>query len=135
MLTCAYTRPAIAIGDRAARLVADLYRLDNCFDLTDRWVFPTIACMSPVKRGETLPIHNRIRVLRAERGMSRADLAALIEVNPQTVGALERGDHYPSLDLAFRICDVFDLPVEAVFSRTEFAPLSGQVYRRDMGGD
>ncbi len=67
--------------------------------------------------------------------MSRADLAALIEVNPQTVGALERGDHYPSLDLAFRICDVFDLPVEAVFSRTEFAPLSGQVYRRDMGGD
>jgi len=42
--------------------------------------------------------------------------AELIDVNPQTVGALERGDHYPSLDLAFRICDVFDLPVEAVFS-------------------
>ncbi|MGU3500472.1 helix-turn-helix transcriptional regulator [Mycobacterium sp. C31M] len=91
--------------------------------------------MSPVKRGESLPIHNRIRVLRAERGMSRADLAALIEVNPQTVGALERGDHYPSLDLAFRICDVFDLPVEAVFSRTEFAPLSAQVYRRTGGHD
>lgn len=67
--------------------------------------------------------------------MGRADLAALIEVNPQTVGALERGDHYPSLDLAFRICDVFDLPVEAVFSRTEFAPLSAQVYRRTGGHD
>ncbi|AMO59756.1 helix-turn-helix protein [Mycolicibacterium phlei] len=52
--------------------------------------------------------------------MSRAELAALIDVNPQTVGALERGDHYPSLDLALRICDVFGLPVEAVFSRTEF---------------
>jgi DNA-binding XRE family transcriptional regulator len=86
--------------------------------------------VSPVRRGESLPIYNRIRVLRAERQMSRADLAERIEVNPQTVGALERGDHYPSLDLAFRICDVFDLPVEAVFSRTEFTPLSAEVYRR-----
>ncbi len=62
--------------------------------------------------------------------MSRAQLAQLVDVNPQTVGALERGDHYPpSLDLAFRICWVFDLPVEAVFSRTEFGPLSTEVYR------
>lgn len=61
--------------------------------------------------------------------MSRAQLAELIEVNPQTVGALERGDHYPSLDLAFRICDVFTLPVEAVFSRTEFTPLSTTLYK------
>ncbi|RAV10995.1 transcriptional regulator [Mycolicibacterium sp. GF69] len=87
--------------------------------------------MSPVKRGKALPIHNRIGVLRAERRMTRAELAALIDVNPQTVGALERGDHYPSLDLAFRICDVFGLPVEAVFSRTEFTPLSTELYRRN----
>jgi len=86
--------------------------------------------MSPVRRGETLPIHNRISVLRAERRMTRAELAALINVNPQTVGALERGDHYPSLDLAFRICDVFGLPVEAVFSRTAFTPLSAELYGR-----
>ena len=86
--------------------------------------------MSPVRRGETLPIYNRIAVLRAERRMSRAELAGLINVNPQTVGALERGDHYPSLDLAFRICDVFGLPVEAVFSRTAFTPLSTELYRR-----
>ncbi|MBH0118841.1 helix-turn-helix transcriptional regulator [Rhodococcus sp. NPDC003382] len=85
--------------------------------------------MSPVRRGETLPIYNRIRVLRADRGLSRSQLAALVEVNPQTIGALERGDHYPSLDLAFRICDVFGLPVEAVFSRTEFAPLSAGLHR------
>ncbi len=97
--------------------------------LTNRWVFTTLCSMSPVRRGETLPIFNRIRVLRAERGMSRAQLAELIDVNPQTVGALERGDHYPSLDLAFRICDVFDLPVEAVFSRTEFTPLSTELYQ------
>jgi putative transcriptional regulator len=44
------------------------------------------------------------------------------------VGALERGDHYPSLDLAFRICDVFGLPVEAVFSRAAFTPLSAELY-------
>jgi putative transcriptional regulator len=86
--------------------------------------------MSPVRRGEALPIHNRISVLRAERRMTRAELAALINVNPQTVGALERGDHYPSLDLAFRICDVFGLPVEAVFSRASFTPLSAELYGR-----
>ncbi|GAB3132157.1 helix-turn-helix transcriptional regulator [Tsukamurella serpentis] len=91
--------------------------------------------MSPVRREDSLPIFNRIGVLRAERQMSRAALAAEINVNPQTVGALERGDHYPSLDLAFRICAVFDLPVEAVFSRTEFGPLSTEVYgRKEKGG-
>lgn len=84
--------------------------------------------MSPASRGTRLPIHNRLRVLRAERGISRTQLAEMVDVNPQTVGALERGDHYPSLDLAFRICDVFGLPVEAVFSREPFAPLSESVY-------
>ena len=72
-------------------------------------------------------------MLRAERGMSRAALAETVEVNPQTIGALERGDHYPSLDLALRICDVFGLPVEAVFSRQPFAPLSTQVYGNKDG--
>ena len=61
--------------------------------------------------------------------MSRAQLADAVEVNPQTIGALERGDHYPSLDLALRVCEVFGLPVEAVFGRTPFARLSDQVYR------
>lgn len=62
--------------------------------------------------------------------MTRAQLAELIDVNPQTIGALERGDHSPSLDLAFRICEVFDLPVEAVFSRSEFAPMSTAIYQK-----
>lgn len=85
--------------------------------------------MSPKKVPKD-PIYNRVRVLRAEHDMSRAQLADLINVNPQTVGALERGDHSPSLDLAFRICEVFDLPVEAVFSRTEFAPMSKELYTK-----
>ncbi len=86
--------------------------------------------MSAARRGERLPIFNRIAVLRAEHQLSRAALAEQIEVNPQTVGALERGDHYPSLDLALRICGVFDLPVEAVFSREQFRPMSTEMYRR-----
>ena len=85
--------------------------------------------MSPKKIPKD-PIYNRVRVLRAERDLSRAQLAELIDVNPQTVGALERGDHSPSLDLAFRICEVFDLPVEAVFSRTEFAPMSKELHTK-----
>ena len=86
--------------------------------------------MSPKKK-PTRPLFNRVRVLRAERDMTRAQLAAAIGVNPQTIGALERGDHSPSLDLAFNICEVFDLPVEAVFSRTEFTPMSSEIYQKD----
>jgi DNA-binding XRE family transcriptional regulator len=77
-------------------------------------------------------IYSRIPVLRAERGMSRQELATAVGVNYQTIGYLERGEYNPSLELAFRICEVFGLPVEAVFSREPFAPLSEQVYgRRD----
>lgn len=73
-------------------------------------------------------IHNRLAVLRAERGISRLDLARTVGVNYQTIGYLERGDYSPSLDLALRLAEVFGLPVEAVFSTKPFAPLSDQVY-------
>ena len=62
--------------------------------------------------------------------MTRAQLAARVDVNPQTIGALERGDHAPSLDLAMRICEVFELPVEAVFSRKQFEPMSTHIYNQ-----
>jgi len=74
-------------------------------------------------------IHNRLAVLRAERGMSRVDLARAIGVNYQTIGSLERSDYSPSLALAFRLSEVFGLPVEAIFSPRPFVPLSEQVYR------
>lgn len=91
--------------------------------------------MNTARRGQKLPIFNRVGVLRAGQKMSRIELAELVGVNPQTVGALERGDHYPSLDLAMRICAVFGLPVEAVFSRTDFGPLSAELHpdRRQTG--
>ena len=73
-------------------------------------------------------LHNRIAVLRAERGLSRQALADALEINYQTIGYLERGNYNPSLELAFRISEFFRLPVEAIFSRTPFKPLSEQVY-------
>jgi DNA-binding XRE family transcriptional regulator len=73
-------------------------------------------------------IHNRLAVLRTERGMSRLDLARTIGVNYQTIGYLERGDYSPSLELALRVSEVFGLPVEAFFSTRPFVPLSEQVY-------
>ncbi len=78
---------------------------------------------------EKLKLHNRLAVLRAERGISRAELAQAVGVNPQTIGFLERGDYGPSLELALRICETFELPVEAVFSLREFTPMSTQLYR------
>ena len=76
-------------------------------------------------------ILNRIAVLRAERGLSRQQLADAVGINYQTVGYLERGDYNPSLELAFRIAEYFGLPLEAVFSRQPFAPMSSQLYRKE----
>jgi putative transcriptional regulator len=73
-------------------------------------------------------LYNRIAVLRAERGISRQDLADAVGVNYQTIGFLERGNYGPSLKLAFQIAEFFGLPVEAVFSTKAFRPLSEQVY-------
>jgi DNA-binding XRE family transcriptional regulator len=73
-------------------------------------------------------LYNRIAVLRAERGISRQQLADAVGVNYQTIGFLERGDYGPSLKLAFLIAEYFSLPVEAIFSTKPFTPLSQQVY-------
>jgi putative transcriptional regulator len=77
-------------------------------------------------------VHNRIAVLRAERGLSRADLADALDINFQTIGYLERGDFNPSLELAFKISEYFGLPIEAIFSRKPFRPMSEEIYgKRD----
>jgi len=73
-------------------------------------------------------LYNRIAVLRAERGISRQELADAMDVNYQTIGFLERGDYSPSLKLALALGEFFSLPVEAIFSRQPFQPLSQQVY-------
>jgi DNA-binding XRE family transcriptional regulator len=85
--------------------------------------------MTPEKANSTSTLYNRIGVLRAERNLSRAALAEAIGVNYQTVGYMERGDFNPSLDVAFRISEIFGLPIEPIFSRTPMQPLSEQLYQ------
>jgi DNA-binding XRE family transcriptional regulator len=68
-------------------------------------------------------IYNRIAMLRAERGISRRQLAEALDVHYQTVGYLERGEYSPSLHLALRIAAFFEVPVEVVFSLTPFPRL------------
>lgn len=58
---------------------------------------------------------NRLRVLRAEREWSQADLAERLGVSRQAVNAIETGKHDPSLPLAFRIARLFDQPIETIF--------------------
>lgn len=65
-------------------------------------------------------VHNRIAMLRAERKISRRDLSEALDVHYQTVGYLERGEYSPSLYLALKIAEYFQVPVETVFSTREF---------------
>lgn len=60
-------------------------------------------------------MRNRLKVLRAERDWSQAQLAKALEVSRQTVNAIETGRHDPSLPLAMKIARLFGQPVEAVF--------------------
>ena len=62
---------------------------------------------------------NRLRVLRAERGWSQAELAQRLEVARQSVNAIETGKFDPSLPLAFRIARLFGQPVETIFEDSE----------------
>ena len=65
------------------------------------------------------PIPNRIAELRERGGLSRVELAERVGVNPQTIGYLERGEYNPSLVLAFRLADLFQLPIEQIFVRQQ----------------
>ena len=68
-------------------------------------------------------IYNRIAMLRAERGITRRQLAEALNVHYQTVGYLERGEYSPSLYLALRIAEYFEVPVEVVFATEPFPRL------------
>jgi len=60
-------------------------------------------------------MNNRLRVLRAERGWSQADLATKLEVSRQSVNAIETGKYDPSLPLAFKIARLFGMAIEAIY--------------------
>ena len=63
-----------------------------------------------------LTLENRLRVLRAERNWSQADLAERLEVSRQSVNAIETGKYDPSLPLAFRIAELFGMAIEDIFA-------------------
>jgi len=62
-------------------------------------------------------VNNRLKMLRAEHGWSQQDLADRLEVSRQSVNAIETGRYDPSLPLAFRIADIFAMPIEEIFLR------------------
>ena len=68
-------------------------------------------------------VYNRIAMLRAERKVSRRELADALGVHYQTVGYLERGEYSPSLYLALRLAAYFEVPVEVIFSTEPFPRL------------
>jgi len=72
-------------------------------------------------------IYNRISIFRIEKGLSRNDLAQRVEVNPQTIGFLERGTYSPSVELALRLAKELDVRVDELFSLEPFPSLKSQL--------
>lgn len=77
-----------------------------------------VLLRSDARKGDQL--YNRVAELRAQRNLSRQELADKLDINFQTVGYLERGDYNPSLELAFRISEFFGMSIEQIFSREPF---------------
>ena len=102
----------------------------QCIVLTLRlYVVYTVHLVGIEIYNGTQMIHNRLNVLRAERSISRKDLADAVGVNFQTIGYLERGDYSPSLELALKISAFFGLPVEMIFSLEPFETLTSQLLK------
>ena len=78
-------------------------------------------------------VFNRLAVLRAERGVSRKELAAAVGVNFQTIGYLERGEYNPSVELALKLSGYFGLPLEMIFSLKPLPAISIELLRAKLG--
>jgi putative transcriptional regulator len=69
-------------------------------------------------------MNNHLRALRGDRGWSQQHLAELLEVSRQSVNAIETGRYDPSLPLAFRIAELFELPIEHIFISPSKEPIA-----------
>lgn len=78
-------------------------------------------------------LHTRLPMLRAERGMSRRELADALGVHYQTIGYIERGEYMPSMEIGLKAAALFSLPVEAIFSLEPFPTLDGEALLRRTG--
>lgn len=81
--------------------------------------------------GGKLEVHNRVKALRVERDVTRRELADALGIEYRALGYMEPQDYTPSLELAWRIAEFFQLPMEAVFSKEPFPPMNEQLYGRD----
>jgi DNA-binding XRE family transcriptional regulator len=124
-IACSYERSWFSSGRRAAQrmqfLVLLLYLYYDLFMRRKRE-------QPNATEADEQPLHNRVAVLRTERGLSRRDLADALGINYQTIGYIERGEYNPSLELAFRLSELFGVPIEAIFSRSPFRPMSEMIY-------
>lgn len=68
-----------------------------------------------IRRSEVMAIHNCVRRLREEMGLTQEQLAFMVQVSRQTINAIETGRYNPSLILALKLAKVFGLPVEQIF--------------------
>ncbi len=94
-------------GVGAAKL--DLYNLARVCWLGDGQVMDCVE----------VPMRNRLKVLRAERDWSQAQLADQVGVSRQTINAVETGKYDPSLPLAFKLAQTFGVPIQAIFEPPE----------------
>ena len=72
-----------------------------------------------IYRGVEIPVKNKLKILPAERNLSQTALGELVSVSRQTINAIEREKYNPSLPLAFDLADVFNLNIEAIFTRED----------------
>ena len=77
--------------------------------------------MAALLRWSGLHMNNRLKVLRAERGWSQAELGGRLGVSRQAVNAIETGKYDPSLPLAFKLARLFDMPIEDIFNDDDSA--------------
>lgn len=74
--------------------------------------------------------HNRLKMLRVERNMSRKELAELTDIHPQTIGYIERQQFNPTIELALRLSKVLGVGLDAIFSSEPFGLVSDQHLRQ-----
>jgi len=80
---------------------------------------------------KTVPFHNRVQMLRVERGLSRKELASMVEIHPQTIGFIERRQFNPTIDVCLRLSEALGVGLDGIFSRHPFQLLPTSKLRPD----
>lgn len=72
---------------------------------------------------ELVAFQNRVKTYRVDRGLSRQALAERVQVHPQTIGAIERGQFNPTIEIALRLSETLGVGLDDLFSRDGFGSL------------